>query len=122
MFTNYIGYVTVKNLNYVKITSVNILYLLIYKTSGYIEESSGYRYLTLVPTNESKDTLEKYKEMWSKIRDPIRSITNISDDYDEKYMKLKFNSDDDLHLDKTLEVYNTVRVVKSVFHECLFKL
>ena len=33
-------------------------------------------------------TYKKYEEMWSKIRDLIRSITNNSDDdYDEKFMK-----------------------------------
>ena len=30
--------------------------------------------------------------------DLINSITTNSDDYDEKYMKIKFNSDDDLPL------------------------
>ena len=55
--------------------------------------------------------------MWSKIRDLIRSITNNSDDYDEKYMKIKFNSDDDLPLNKTLKLYNIAIVAKSVFNE-----
>ena len=59
----------------------------------------------LVPTDESKDTLKKYKEMWSKVRDLIRSITNNSEDYDEKYMKIKSNSDDDLRLKETLELH-----------------
>ena len=35
----------------------------------------------------------KYEELWSKIRDLIKLITKNSDDYDEKYMKTKFNSD-----------------------------
>ena len=35
-----------------------------------------------------------------KIRDLIRSITNNSENHDEKYMKIKFNSDDDLLLKK----------------------
>ena len=61
--------------------------------------------MILVPTDESKDTLKKYKEMWSKVRDLIRSITNNSEDYDEKYMKIKSNSDDDLRLKKTLELH-----------------
>ena len=48
-------------------------------------------------------TYNKYEEMWSKIRDLIRSITNNSDDdYDEKYKKSKFNSDKDLPLNKML--------------------
>ena len=32
-------------------------------------------------------------------------------------MKIKFNSDDDLPLKKTLKLYNMVIVVRSVFHE-----
>ena len=59
--------------------------------------------MTLVPTNESKEKILKYEELWSKIRDLIRSITQNSDDYDEKYMKMKFNSDDELYLNKTIE-------------------
>ena len=34
-----------------------------------------------------------------------------------KYMKIKFNSDGDLPLRKTLELYNMVIVVRSIFHE-----
>ena len=36
--------------------------------------------------------MKNYKELWSKIRDLISSVTKNSDDYDEKYMKIKFNS------------------------------
>ena len=45
-----------------------------------------------------KTKWKKYKELWSKLRDFIRSITKKSDDYDEKCMKIKFNSDDELPL------------------------
>ena len=34
-----------------------------------------------------------------------------------KNMKIKFNSDDDLPLDKTLEFRNMLMVIKSVLHE-----
>ena len=61
----------------------------------YIEESNGNKYLTLVPADVSKGTLKKYEELWDKIRNLIRSTSNNSDDYDNKYMKIKFNSDDD---------------------------
>ena len=50
----------------------------------------------LVPADESKDILKKYEKLWSKIRDLIRSKTNNPDDYDEKYMRIKFKSDYDL--------------------------
>ena len=90
----------------------------------------------LVPTNESKEKIKKYEELWIKIRDLIRSITKSSYgyDYDEKYMKIKFNSDDELSLNKTIEIPTMKIVVWSVFQEnnkcypqsfldeCLYKL
>ena len=53
----------------------------------------------------------------SKIRDLIRSITKNSDHYDEKYMKIKFNSDGELPLNKTIEIPSMMVVVRAVFHE-----
>ena len=40
------------------------------------------------------NTLKMYAELWNKLKYLIRSITNISGDYDKKYIKIKFNSDD----------------------------
>ena len=50
-----------------------------------------------------------------KIRDSIRSITKKSDDYDEKYIKIKFNSDQELVLNKTIEIPSMTTLVRSVF-------
>ena len=63
------------------------------------------------------------------IKSEIRSITIKSDDYDEKYMKIKFNSDDKLPLNKTIEI-TTMRIANKsnkyypqVFlDECPYKL
>ena len=41
--------------------------------------------------------------MWSTIQDLIGSTVNNSDDYDEKYMKIKFHLAGDLPLNKTLK-------------------
>ena len=73
--------------------------------------------MTLVPIDESKDTLKKHEELWSKIRDLIISKTNNSDDYDEKYAKIKFNSDDNLHLKKSLEFSYMIIVFRNIFLE-----
>ena len=54
--------------------------------NGHFEEINKNKYLALVPTNESKEKIKKYEELWSKIRDLIRLITKNSDDYDEKYI------------------------------------
>ena len=55
--------------------------------------------------------------MWSKIIHLIRTVTTNSNDYDEKYIKIKFNPDSDLPSRKTLKLYDIVIVVRSVFHE-----
>ena len=52
-----------------------------------------------------------------KIRDLIRSKTKNSYDYNEKYLKIKFNSDDELPLNKMIEIPTIVIVVRAVFHE-----
>ena len=52
-----------------------------------------------------------------KIGDLIRSVTKNSDNCDEKYMKIKFNWDDELPLNKTVEIPLRKIVVRTVFHE-----
>ena len=71
----------------------------------------------LVHTDEIKETLKKYEELWTKITNFLRSKTDNSDDNDKKYMKIKFDLDDDLPLNKTLEPRDMLRVIISVFHE-----
>ena len=81
------------------------------------EEINWNQYLTLVPINESKEKIKKYKELWIKIRDLKRSITKNLDDYDKKSMKIKFDSDDILPLNKAIEIPIVTIVVRAVFHE-----
>ena len=50
----------------------------------------------LVHTSKGKGTPKKYWELWKKIKGHITSLNIKSDNYDEKYMKIKFNSDNDL--------------------------
>ena len=83
----FIGCVTIKDSKYVKINSVNPLYFIFVKVNNDFEEINRNKYLTLVPTNESKEKTKKYEELWTKIKDLIRSITKNSDVYDEKYIK-----------------------------------
>ena len=57
----HIAYVTIKDLKYVKINSVNPLYLIFNKVNGYFEEINGNKYLTLAPTNETKEKIKNMK-------------------------------------------------------------
>ena len=67
----HIGYMTVKNVTYIKINRLNPLYVIIDKISGYIGDKNGNKHLALVPFDESKYILQKYKELWTKIKDLI---------------------------------------------------
>ena len=118
---------------YVKIYSVNPLYFIFNKVNGYFEKINGNKYLMLVPTNESKEKIKNYEELRIKTRDLIRSITKNSGDYDGKYKKIKSISDDELSLNKTIEIPIMTIVFTAIFlgnnrdypqvflDECLYK-
>ena len=44
-------------------------------------------------------------------------MTKNSDDYDKKYMKIKFYLGDELPLNKMIEILIMTTVVRAVFHE-----
>lgn len=68
-----------------KQNKVKTLHLIINKAKEYIDKSNGNEYLTVVPTDKSRDKLKEYEKMWRNIKDLIRLINNNLDDYDEKY-------------------------------------
>ena len=111
----YIGRITIKNFSYTKINTVNPLYFIINKADGYIKENNENKYLPLISTG--KNILKKYTQLWIKIKNLIETINGKRGDYDEKYMKIKFTSDDNLPLNKILKFYNLTIAVRFVFQE-----
>ena len=59
----YIGYITIKDSDYVKINSVKPFYLIIVKVNGCFEENHGNKYLTLASRDKNKEVLKKYTEL-----------------------------------------------------------
>ena len=64
---------------------------------------------------KAKKKIKKYEEMWIKIRDLIRSISKNLNNYDKKYMKIKFNFDNELPLNKMIEIPSMIIVDRAVF-------
>ena len=95
-----------KNFDYVKINSVNPLYIIIGEVDGSIEEKNGNKYLTSASTDKIKKVLEKYTELWNKIKNLVEKINDKLGKYEQDYMKIKFNSDDNLPSNKTLKLHN----------------
>ena len=113
-----IGYITIKKIDDCKnIHSVNPLYLLIDHASGYIEEKGVNKYLVFDSTDENKELLKKYNDVFNGIMGKIKEVSNDECDYEKDYMKIKFNSDDDLPLNKTLNCHNMTITIRSVFKE-----
>ena len=113
-----IGYITKKKNDDCKnINSVNPLYLGITHTNGYIEEKGANKYLVFDSTDENKELLKKYNDVFNEIRDKIKEINNNECDYEKDYMKIKFNSDDDLPLNKSLKFTLMTITIRCVFEE-----
>ena len=113
-----IGYITFKKIDVRKnIYSANPLYLLINHASGYIEQKGMNNYLVFDSADENKEVLKKYNDVWNGIRDKIKEISSGECDYEKDYMKIKFNSDDDLPLNKPLKFHNMTITIRSVFEE-----
>ena len=94
---------------------MNLLYLTFRYLNGYFEKINGKKYLTLVLTNKSKEKFKKLEELRIEIRNLIKSETSNSDNYDVKHMKIKFNSDDELFLNKTIEIPTITIVTRAIF-------
>ena len=115
----YIGYVTIKKIDeYESIFSVHPLYLRINHAGRYIEERNGNKYLIFNSVDENKEVLKKYAVVWDGIKNKIR-VTNFGKEnsYGKDYVKIKFNSGDDLPLNKSLKFDAMTIIIRSVFEE-----
>ena len=62
-------------------------------------------------------TEKKNQKLWNKIRYFIRSTSKNSVDYGKKCMKCKFSLYDNLTIEKAIELFNIIIIVRFVFHE-----
>ena len=73
------------------INSVNPLYLGITRVNGYIEEKGMDKYLVFDSTDENKELLKKYNDVFNGIRDKIKKINSNECDYEKCYMRINLN-------------------------------
>ena len=67
----YIGYITMKDSDYVKRKIVNPLYLIISELDEHFKEKNGNNYLILDSTNKNKEVFKKYTQLWDGIKNSI---------------------------------------------------
>ena len=111
-----IGYITIKKIDDCEnIYSVNPLYLLVNHANGYIEEKGVKKYLIFDSTDENKELLKKYNDAWNELKNKIEEVSSGEYDYEKNYIEIKFNSDDDLPLNKPRKFHNMTIIIRSVF-------
>ena len=93
------------------------MYLNITHANGYIGEEGVNKYLVFDSTDQNKELLKKYNDGFNGIRDEIKEINSNECDYEKDYMKITFNSDDDLPLNKPLKFHLMTITIRSVFEE-----
>ena len=94
------------------------MYLIFGKVDGFIEEKNGSKYLVFDSTDENKEVLKKYTELWNGIKNEIETINGgKKSKYGEDSMKIKFDTDDNFPLNKQLKLHMLTIIVRSVFEE-----
>ena len=111
----YIGYIAIKKIDDCEsIYSLNPLYLHINHTSGHIEEKNENKYLIFDSVDENREVLKKYADVWDGIKTKIKAVNGGEENL---IQKIKFDSDNDLSLNKPLTFHATTIIIRSVFKE-----
>ena len=108
----YIGYITKKP--QWNVSSVNPLYLMINKIKGHFEEVDGDKYLII--NSENGDIMQKYQEVFNGIKEIMKKVNDYNQPikYDDNYMKIKFNTDDNIPPNKIIYFPTTNIIIRSV--------
>ena len=86
------GYTIFKKIDdYENIYSVNPFHLLVNHASEYIEEKGVNNYLIFDSTDENKELLKKYNDVWNGVKNKIEEVSSDKCDYEKDYMKIKLN-------------------------------
>ena len=75
---------------------------MINKIKGHFEEVDGDKYLII--SSENGDIMQKYQEVFDGIKEIIKKINDYSYPikYDDNYMKIKFNTNDNILVNKII--------------------
>ena len=93
--------------------------MLVNYASGYIEEKNGNKYLIFDDSvNEKKGLLKKHADVCDGLKNEIKAIDGGKEnDCGKDYMKIKFDSDENLPLNKPLKFHAMAIIIRSVFEE-----
>ena len=79
---------------------------MINRIKGHFEEKDEDKYLIISP--ENGDAIQKCQEVFDRLKEIIKKIK-----HDDNYMKTKFNTDDNISLDKIIYVPTITITIRS---------
>ena len=84
----------------------------------YIEENNGNKHLVSTYTDGNKKVLAKFTKLWDEIKHLIEKINEgEKSEYVKDFMKIKYNIDDNLSLNKMPKIHMLTIIVRSAFEE-----
>ena len=100
----YIGYITKKT----------PLYLIVNRIQSHFEEVDGDKYLII--NSENGDIMQKYQEVFNVIKEIIKKVNDYNQPikYDDNYMKIKLNTDDNTPRNKIIYFPTITIIIRSV--------
>ena len=107
------------NIKYIKnLNSSDFLYLVFNNLDAYIEKSSENRYLVFASTEKNTIMLKNHTELCDEIKEQIEFITSDKvTKYSKDFMKIRFKTNDDLPVNKIINIPVCVVIVSSIFKE-----
>ena len=97
-----------------EINSVNPLYFRIKDMKGQFKKGKGDNVWYLIIFGDA-DVLRKFANIWKSIRAKIEENTGGIVQYDKDYMRIKFESNDNLPIDNIINMYQITIIIRSVF-------
>ena len=84
----------------------------------HFEEKNGNKYLVLDDVDENKEASKKYKEVWTGIKKEIETINGGEKiEYKKDFRKIRFESDDDLPMNKPVKLHLLTIIIRRFFSE-----
>ena len=97
------------------VNSVNPFYLMINRFYDFFEQKNGDKYLNI---DDTSDILKKYNQVLNGIKYHIKKINDNKDsEYEKNYMKIKFNTDDGIRLNKVLYFPTITVIIRCIFEK-----
>ena len=87
---------------------------MINRIKGHFEKKDEDKCLIISP--ENVDTIQNYQEVFDRLKEIIKEINDNSQPikYDDNYMKIKFNTDDNIPLNKIIYLPTITIIIRGI--------